>query len=73
MNNLTRIFSWGYYEHVVSGLLLKFGESPDLRFRMFDMCRDFDSFFIEDLYPFEETEKILVERLEAVARQFKKR
>lgn len=79
----TRIFSWGYYEHITTEIISRevgkkfnpmvplsswFSNEVEqaLKKKLLDMCRDFDSFFIEDFYPMEESEKILISRLEKV-------
>jgi hypothetical protein len=40
---------------------------------LLEMCREFDSFFIEDFYSFEETEKILMDRLTTAVKYFRER
>lgn len=84
METATRIFSAGYYAHVVQGVVSDFMPPPTifaevpphalktalLATRLAEVCRDFDAFFIDDIHPFEENERILSDRLRAAAQSF---
>lgn len=84
METATRIFSVGYYKHVIQGMVDEFVQKPKssaviphsalqvtlLTSRLLDVCRDFDAFFIDDIYPLEENEKILHDRLQKATESF---